>query len=248
MTKTQCNKCMFSDKVSSDLSCKFEIPNKIKNIKNLSVVDDFYEIDNYRCLYGFSKNQYNNSLDNLKDLDIYDLIKNKADIKYYLIVDARTISNTELKNIIDQINSLEIKPRDCSIIINPNSPDEIYDYVKNNLVCRKWTIRVFVETLSFNNCINIILDTNLISSESWCLLFIDASQMNLNLNSVINEMQKTFIIEQRNFFGLKHKDKSLHMLCLNCRVYKTLVSTIDRDIIKAIESTPEIILETYEIK
>jgi len=247
MTKTQCNKCMFGDVVSSDIPCEFNIPSKIKNIKNLTVTDNFYEIENYRCLYGFSKNQYNQHIENFKDIDIYKSIKEKTNIKYYLILDIRQISEDRIYEIIDEINNLEIKPKCLSIIINPKDPDAIYNYIRHNLSCNKWTIHVFIETLPLNDCVNIILDTNLANSESWCLLFLDANNLNKNINDTINYMQDTFIVKQTNFYGIKYDD-SLHMMCLNCMVYKTLVSTVDRNILKAIESTPEIVLETYEIK
>jgi len=247
MTKTQCSKCIFGDVASSDMPCEFNILTKIKDIKNLTVIDDYYEIENYRCLYGFSKNQYDQNIENLKDIDIYKLVKDKANIKYYMILDTRQISKDRIYEIINEINSLEFKPRYLSIIISPNDPDPIYDYVRHNLSCHKWTIHVFVETLSFNNCINIILDTNLVNSESWCLLFLDANNLDKNINDIVNFMQDTFIVKQKSFYGIKN-DNSLHMMCLNCMVYKTLVSTVDRDILKSIESTPEIILETYEIK
>jgi hypothetical protein len=246
MTKTQCNKCIFADTVSSNSPCEFHIPEKIKDIKNVSIIDDFYEIENYRCLYGFSKNQYDQNIDNLKDVDIRNLAKDKASLKYYLILDARQISKDQLYRIIDDIDKLDTKPTHLSIIISPNDPDPAYEYVRHNLSCRKWTIHVFIETLSLNDCINTILDTNLIASQSWCLLFIDANSLDKKIQDVISFLQDNFIIKQKNFYGVKYTD-SLHMMCLNCMVYKTLVSTIDRDIIKSLESTTEITLETYEI-
>jgi hypothetical protein len=239
---------MFANTTKSDSSCEFGIPDKIKNIKQLSIIDDFYEIENYRCLYGFSKSQYDQNADNLKDIDLHKFIEDKASVKYYLIIDARQISKNKFISIIEEINSLNIKPKHLSLLISPSDPDEKYDYIRNNLSCNKWTIHVFIDSLSFNDCINTILDTSLTKSESWCLLFLDASQLDKKINSLISSIQDTFIIKQKSFFGIKKLDNSLHMLCLNCMVYKTLVSTIDRDILKSISSTPEIFLETYEIQ
>lgn len=247
MTKTQCDKCMFSDTVSSDNPCEFNIPNKIKDVKTLSIKDDFYEIENYRCLYGFSTNQYNQNIENFKQIDIHDFIKEKASIKYYAIIDTRRLSEQEFLDLIKSINNLPIKPRYCSIIVNPNNPDLLYQHIRNNLICHKWTIHVFIEALSFNDCINIILDTNLVSAESWCVLFLESHKLQpMTLNNLINEIQDTFIIKQKSFHGINKDSTSLHMLCLNCSVYKALVSTIDKDILKAINITPEVILEKYE--
>ena len=246
MTKTQCNKCLFANEVSSNRPCEFDIPNQIKHIKQMSIIDDFYEIENYRCLYGFGKKQYNDNLENFKDIDLHQFIIDKTILKYYLILDTRSSSLDHLKKIINEISNLTIKPKKCSLIIDPNNSDEIYTYVKNNLHCDKWTVHAFIETLPLNDCINIVLDTNLSTSGSWCLLFIDAHRLKPHeLSDTADNLQKLFIIQQKNFYGSCENRETLHKLCLNCSVYKALVSTIDRDILKGIAHTPEIILENY---
>lgn len=247
MTKTQCNKCLFANTVSSNKACEFDIPSQIKNIKQISIIDDFYEIENYQCLYGFGKKQYNENLEHLKDIDLHKFITDRVTLKYYLILDTRSSSLDQLQNTINEINNLTIKPKKCSLIINPDHADEIYEYVKNNLSCDKWTVHAFIETLPLNDCINIILDTNLSTSGSWCLLFIDAHHLKPNeLSDTTDNLQKLFIIQQSSFHGCYENRESLHKLCLNCAVYKALVSTINRNILKGIAHTPEIILENYD--
>lgn len=247
MTKTQCNKCLFSGPVSSDHSCEFNIPDKIQNVKKLSIVNDFYEIENYRCLYGFGHDQYNKNLDTFKDIDLKDTIKEKANLKYCIIIDTRSITDDEFRIIINEINNLTIRPDTCSIITHDNNPQTRYEYIKDNLSCKKWKLHVLVKDMSFNDSINTILDTNLSDVDFWCLLFIEAHKHNKNLDNIVNQLQNTFIIKQSNFFGMTDKVLDLHYLCLNRIVYRSLVSTIDRNIIKSIEITPEIVLEIYEV-
>lgn len=247
MTKTQCNKCMFSKPVSSQDPCEFHIPEKIKDTKTLSIVEDFYEIDNYRCLYGFGAEQYKQNMDSLSIIDIKEKIQEKASLKYCVLFDTRYISDEKFYILINEINSLSIKPDTCSIITHDNNPQARYEYIKDNLSCKKWKLHVLVKEMSFNDSINIILDTNLNDVDFWCILFIEAHKHNKNLNNIVNQLQNTFIIKQSNFFGMTDKVLSLHNLCLNRIVYKTLVSTIHRDVIKSIQITPEIVLETYEI-
>lgn len=247
MTKTRCNKCLFSDSASSEQPCKFDIPELLKNIKTISIVNDFYEIENYRCLYGFSSKQYEDHIEDLKDISIEDIILEKAMLKYYLIVDTRSASKDKISKIVDEINQLSIKPKRCSFILNPEAADQIYGYVKDNLRCNKWTTHIFIDGLSMNHCINIILDTNLLSSDAWCVLFLDANQLvDDQVDKIINNLQTIFIIQQKNFYGVYSTKDSLHSLCLNCSVYKALTSTTDRDILKALAVTPEVILEKYD--
>lgn len=247
MTKTQCNKCLFGGSVSSGNSCEFNIPDKIKNVKTLSIVDDFYEIENYRCLYGFGHDQYNKNLDTLKDIDLKNMIQEKAGLKYCIIVDTRYMPDNEFYTIIDEINNLTIKPDTCSIITHDNNPQSRYEYIKDNLSCKKWKLHVLVKDMSFNDSVNTILDTNLNDVDFWCILFIEGHKHNKNLDNIVNQLQNTFIIKQSNFFGMTDTTLDLHNLCLNRIVYRSLVSTIDRNIIKSIQITPEIILETYEV-
>lgn len=247
MTKTQCNKCMFSKPVSSQDPCEFHIPEKIKDTKTLSIVDDYYEIDNYRCLYGFGAEQYKKNIDSLNAVDLKAMIQEKASLKYCLLLDTRYISDEQFYALINEINNLSIKPDTCSIITHDNNPQIRYEHVKNNLFCKKWKLHVLVKDMSFNDSINIILDTGLTDVDFWCILFIEAHKQNKSLNSIVEQLQSTFIIKQSNFFGMKNKTLDLHNLCLNRIVYKSLVSTIGRNIIKSIQITPEIILQEYEV-
>lgn len=246
MTKTNCNKCIFSKPASSENCCEFNIPNLIKNTKTLSIVDDFYQIDNYRCLYGFGIDQYKKNIDELKDIDLKEMVKQKASLKYCLIIDTRYISDDKFYDLINEINSLSIKPDTCSVIVHDNNPQLRYEYIRDNLSCKKWRLHVFVKELTFNNSINSILDTGLNDVDFWCLLFIEAHKHTNNLNNIIYSLQNTFIIKQTNFFGMREKELSLHNLCLNRITYKSLVSLVNRDIIKSLQDTSEIILAEYE--
>lgn len=254
MNKTYCNKCLFSKPVSSGLSCEFDIPKMIQETSGdrLSTIEDFYIIDNYNCLYGFSKSQYESNLDNLKDIDIKNMVMQKADLKYYLVIDAREIKDDSFMGLMDKINHLDIKPTKISILIGPNRSEEIYQLIRENISCPKWTVHVFIASLSFNDCINIVLDTNLPNCDSWCVLFYDGTKLNnndninINLDNIVNYLQKKFIIQQTTYMGFVENLSSLHALCLNCSLYKYLTSFIANDILKALKITTDIKLQYYE--
>jgi hypothetical protein len=247
MSNTSCEKCAFSNPVeSSEKNCIFDIPSKIN--RNIKTINNYNFIENYKCLYGFSKNQIENNED-LKNVDIKDLVIEKAKLKYYFIIDLRNTDSLYIDQVIRDINNLEIKPNYLSLIVGSNDADLVHNCIKNNLSCRKWKMHVFLETTSLNDCINLILDTNIIESNAWCVLFAEAAFLktkDININKIINNLQEIFIIKQDNFFGVKYEDNNLNLLCLNSRVYKSLSSTVSRDILASIGTTKEVILTAYD--
>jgi hypothetical protein len=237
--------------VSSNNSCLFEIPEKLIN-KELDIKDNYYIINNYNCLYGFSKDQYKINEQELKDIDLKSLIFQKSALKYYLLIDARETGDEDLYELLNTINLLNNKPKRLSIIIDPSRSENFYQLLRNNISCEKWTIHVFINSIPFNDCINIILDTNLTTCNAWCVVFYDGSKFNnnenktLNLFNLINYLQDEIIIKQVTNFGFINSIESLHCLCLNCSLYKYLTSVVSNNILRAIKLTTDISLQTYE--
>lgn len=250
MSKTLCSKCVFGAEVTAEKSCEFDIPNRIHNKNMLSVVDNYYAIDNYNCLYGFSKSQYDLNKENLQNIDLRQHAIDHAKLKYYLLVDVRKLSMEDLEVLVNSINNLDIKPQKVSIICNPNEPDKTYQYLRKNINCPRWTAHLFIEDLPLNDCINTVLDTNLTGCNAWCVLFYDASQRSYpkDLNSIVNELHEKIIINQETAMGVINTTDSLHCLCLNCSAYKFITTTISNDILKGLSvSKEDIILSNYEI-
>lgn len=247
---TKCEECIFSRSADSGEACEFGIIEAIEDKSKLSIKNNFYIINNYHCLYGFSKKQKILNQENLDihEIDIKKEIENRATIKYYLVIDARSASIIELKDLIVTINSLSIKPQKVSIIINGENNKEKYDIIRKNISVKKWTSHIFITSTSFNQSINIILDTNLATSESWCLLFYDFSQQNdfaTELPKLILKMHNNIIIQQKNLYGLTLKNNSLHGLCLNTSFYKFITSTMSNDILQGLSMKSDIILGNY---
>lgn len=253
MSNTYCSKCIFSNTASSEQSCEFGIPELLKNIKEISVTDDHYVIGNYQCLYGLSKNQFKINEKDLINTDLKNEIRKKASLKYYLLIDARQISDEKIIDLIQSVNSLTIKPQKLSIIINTNRSDDIYKYIQKYIGCTKWSVHVFIDSLSLNDCINIVLDTNLSSSNAWCVIFYDGKKQinknkNLDLNNIIVYLHNKIIIQQITSMGFIHNQEDLHGVCLNASVYKYLTSTVSNNILEAIKTQTDFVLQTYEEK
>lgn len=258
MAKTKCASCLFAGPANSENSCVFNIPSIVKDSKEVNIIDNYYEISKYRCLYGFDKNQYESNKQDLQNMNLQDLVVERAKIKYYLVVNIKDSSTDIIESIIDNINKLDFKPQYISFISDAEDIKSkiIYDLIRKNLECRKWKLHIFVKELPINNCINVALDTCLIESQSWCVCFVNANELPTDgllefMNDYIYYLQHVFIITQQNNCGVKYGDKkSLHMLCLNCSVYKFLLSEdpMNKDILNLLEITPQIKLLTYEAK
>lgn len=253
MTKTYCNKCIFSDTISSGSPCGFDITNILQQGgRQLSDVDNYYVINDYHCLYGFGKSQYEQYTKEFNDIDLTSMIAEKAALKYYLLIDARDVQDDLIPDLIEKINGLNISPKKISIIIGPDRSEEIYHIIKNNISCSKWTVHVFLYSLSFNDCINIVLDTNLSNSGAWCVLFYDGTKYKnnknsiLDLSSIIDYLHIKIIIEQKTNFGCQLSLDSLHGLCLNASVFKYLTSVISNNILDGLRVKSDIHLLSYD--
>lgn len=252
MSNTYCSKCIFSDVIASNKPCEFDIPKLLKDIKQISDVDNYYVINNYQCLYGFGKNQYQLNEKELINTDIKTEVSKKASLKYYFLIDARYISDEQIIDLIQSINKLTIKPQKLSIMINPNRSNDIYQYIQKHIECPKWSVHVFLESLSLNDCINIVLDTNLTSSNSWCVIFYDGARQtgndnkNLDLKNIITYLHNKIIIQQITNLGFAYDQQDLHGVCLNSGFYKYLTSNVSNNILDAIKTQTDFVLQTYE--
>jgi hypothetical protein len=251
MANTNCEKCIFSAPAteSDPPLCEFDIPNKIN--KTISISNQYYTIENYKCLYGFGKEQFMANKE-LHNVDLKSMVIEKANLRHYMIIDLRSLSDELLVKAIIDINNIVIKPKCLSIIIDPESSDRLYSIIKNNLQCNKWKVHVMLESMSFNDCINLILDTNLQESNTWCVLFIEYEkflqmQLSISISELVDKLQDIFIIRQDNFHGVKYEDSSLNLMCLNARLYKSLVSFIDSNILYSISQAKEVVLTKYDI-
>lgn len=245
MPNTNCEKCIFSNPVdSATKACEFDIPEKIT--KEITISNGFNVIKDYKCLYGFGKEQ---AKELPLETNVKNLILEKAQLKYYPIVDLRNLDKDSIRLAITELNNLEVKPAYISLIVDPNNPDYIYELIKNELICKKWKMHVQVDSISFNDCINLILDTNLAESKSWCVLFINYSKMSgdrITINGIVKQLQEIFIIKQENFYGVTDDKNDLHLLCLNARLYKHLTSVLSNDILQGLSLMKEISLINYE--
>jgi len=250
MANTHCKGCIFV-KENKDLehSCEFDIPYHIKDLKPISTKDGFYYIENYRCKYAFAeKTRIDHNLDK-------EYVKNKiiqqAHISYYLIIDARHLSDVEdFITIANDINSLDIPPKLVSILIDINHTNNtvIFKALHNNInKSIKWKLHAFLNDVSFNEAANVAAETNIQTSNSSMLYFWDLNVSCFSTtNNRINHIFFVRNIQQNNIFGFK--TAVFDGLCLPISLYKSIITLIHRDILTALSTITDFSLSTYDQK
>lgn len=239
---TSCQNCYFSDKASSSQACQFDIVNQIKDEKNISIKNDYYYIENYSCRYGFSRTQYETNKKDLEDIDLKQYILEKQLVSYYLIIDHR--ENISIKNICENINKLQIKPKFISIFcyeanIGPYL-DDLNKYLDNKL---KWKTHNFLtKTTSTSLAIKTALDTATNLSDINYIWINKSDQIqNLIESNAIEKINYIVNIQQPvcNFVKSKFSD-NLYTVFLNTQTYQYITKNINQmleDGIKQIDTT-----------
>lgn len=248
MPNTYCKGCIFAkNDTALENSCEFDILYHVKDIKNISYKDNFYYIENYKCKYAFSeKILSDHNLD--KNLIKENLIA-QSHIPYYLIIDARGLSEIQdFEKIAQQINEMDIRPKLVSFIIDINNTNNkiIFQALHTNIIKEiKWKLHAFLNEVSFNEAANIAAETNIQTSQSSLIYFWDASVSDSNItNNRINHIFFVRNIQQNNIFGFR--SSSFDGLCLPISLYKSIITLLNRDILKALSSITEFSLDNYE--
>jgi len=259
MAITYCKGCVFASPIetlsydySDNSHCKFDIPKYIKDIKTISVKEKFYYIENYMCRYAFSDSVLQKNPD-LDRNEIENLIIEKAKLKYYLVTNiVGTTCSSSLIDMIISINSLDIKPNMVSILIDTSlDKNNIFHTIQQNLdKSIKWKIHFFVDSISLNERFNVAAETTIQNISCSNIFFYDLATKttSISLNDMINHVHYTRNVEQRVTYGFMEKENNLSGICLPISLYKSLITNIDRDILKGINTVEEIKLDRYEIE
>lgn len=252
MANTHCKDCMFSQTADKTDPCDFSIIDLIKGQKELSIVDSYFYIKDYKCSYGFSENIYNANPELQKITDIKSFILDKAKISYYMVIDCRLLSIDDLVSKIITIKNLEIKPKFISLIVsNEQNLKRILDHIQESLIGSNidWKVHSFLNSASFNDCINILAETTITNfTNIQFILFDDGSEYHQNINDMINYLHYSFKIIQSKNYCIAFNNDNLHMMCMYISLYKSIMSTIGKNIIEAINSIPNLNIGSYDIK
>lgn len=247
MANTACKGCLFSKpNLPIEESCEFDIPYHVKDVKNVSLVNGHVYIDNYKCKYAFSEKILKDN--DLNKEEVKNALIRNSYIAYYLIVDARCVTNDEqFEKLGRDINTLDIKPKTLSIIVDIKNTDNknIYKTLYNTIDKEiKWKLHAFLANISFNKAANVVAETNIQTSNSSLIYFWDASVSDIiKINNRIEQVFFVRNVQQNNTFGFRSSE--FDGLCMSISLYKSIITQVDRDILNALR-IEKIDLTTYE--
>lgn len=236
IVNSSCEKCLFSDKISSEEPCKFNVIDHIANSKSLKVINDYYYIENYQCQYCLSKDFYLKNEEQFYNVDIIEYIKQKASLKYYLIIDCE--KDIEVQQLINKVLNLSIPPKFVSFVVRNEDPKNVSDLV-NKLTKTEtsfiWKVHaITVLDMSFDEALKITLDTNIKACKSSYIWIRSYDQM-MSDNKEIDMINYLVNIKQDNVSVLcSSESDTIHSCFLNTKDYEDLVTNVSTCLFKAI--------------
>lgn len=217
---TDCSKCIFSE-TGDDTRCSFNIPNMIKEHYDISIVNNYNYIDNYKCSYAFSKETYDKHIDNLPQ-DMMQLMREQNEVAYYLIINCEKCNTEEIEKIfIDHINNLLPIPKRVSIICHVNKDDlkSIIEEYKNNKI--SWKVHnTTMKDLDDTEKLYDILNVNT-KKDNEQILYIDYKSIS-DLQDDMNYINYLIHVRKPSIAGIRKSDDDLDGLCLSTSNLKNI--------------------------
>lgn len=236
MLHTSCSRCYFSNIVDSEQPCAFHIPEAIKDIKKIDIIENFYYIHEYTCKYGVSKEAVNNKIKE-HNIDILEYAKHQAALKYTLYV---KVNDINFITICDKINHISIQPQFVHLVF-----DADYDFQNIAQTAEqqfanssfKWKLHKFIEKQPEHKQLHISLSTNqLLSKYIWILK--DSMLDNCINHDSINQINYTMNIEQPKLAIMQNKsaDNYFFGLFMTLDNLEGIWSNVSDDLDSAIKS------------
>lgn len=250
MKKTSCKKCLFSKPASDSNPCEHGVIQHLLDTQNktLNIVEDYYQIEDYECKMGFSRE----TMDLNKDLITIEDIKQSVirnSVKIYLILD---ISTTTPENIathckhIDDNHDLVRFVSFCMFSDDSQVNKEKIDIIRSSLKSDiPWKVHVLIENVPYEKALHPIISSNKNSNGSQFLLIYDIEKTS-ELKRDLNEINTICTIEQRDFHVMQKTgcDNCLNGLLISFNNYFTAKRVSD-NILDTIKDSKEIIIYRY---
>ena len=242
MLNTKCERCLFANPISDTLSpqCSQNIIDQIKLYKTITQENDFNIIQEYACRYGFAKEIHEQNKEHLKDVNLLDQINKNAQIKYYLLLDID--KECEIDNIIEKLNSLDIKPQFVSAMFREPNIRRFTAIDKDSFVSKisiPWKCHNFIESISLQESIDHILSTNMQSSNSSHLLVYSSLDID-RLPADVLAINNNLILYQKPHIAMVKNLNILYGLFMSFENYK-VAKSLGEDIIQILKKESEIL-------
>jgi hypothetical protein len=225
---TLCHKCFFAQTYDSGKACFFNIPDIVKDTHKVEVHDNYYKIKNYICKYGIDKKIYDENIEKFYDLDIVEYVKAKNIVSYSLSL---ICHDSSASNVLENINSLSIKPNFIFVICNNSSISKnLSNKLSQNSPYIKFKVHDFLDKeMMPERCLHVALETNknnmgnmmwIIDNKDFDVFITNDSIQNINYminveqkpahyykHSTINSQFSGIFINSNNYWALSKNTK-----------------------------------------
>lgn len=235
---TPCKECVFAkyqDNTQIDCALNYISKYKTKDIEVLEAYDDhkeFYIINGKKCI-GYRENKWFDKFD-LKDSSIEDKIKKFHELNaldYLLVLDLKNISLEELKNLLEQISTLSIKPQKLIIVRYADNTKFPYDTLKNlldkHIKGYKWKIQTILDQLlAYNNIIKNIVSLN--SNR----FIVSITQANEDIEHIIKHTNRVVHHDLDQFNIISNQSKSCIIFSRSSYAFETFngINLLDNEL------------------
>ena len=250
MSNTSCKQCAFASTVSSETPCDFHIIEKIQEYKKIETRDDYNYIYDYQCRFGFSKEMAQDPriLQEIPDLKAH--LKQKSEISYSLWVDISD-PNTQIPELCEEINLLDIKPRHVSFISSlsndPSTPAKtIEQHLQQGLLFK---VHNFIEEIPLEKSLKAALTGNMRPNNSALLMVYrpnNKSKVAGSLNDRVNFVNKVSQIQQRMIHIFCMDMDELDGLCLSFQLYQAPLDVKYTSFLEAIQNRSGVSILKYD--
>lgn len=229
---TLCEQCYFVNPIDSTYSCKFGIPEAIKDKKEITIVNNYNKIHNYVCRYGISKNTAETKLKDF-DIDIENYTKNRIIPKYLLYIEVS--ESDDFDSLCDYVNELAIEPKALSMVFPFN-----YDTGSVQKICEtkfgkrfNWKLHMpIINQSKYETAYNLLSTDTRLGNVVDYILFTNLKNIKNNVaNSSMNTLNYIINIEQPDFgvFVKSGSEEYFDGMMITVNNYKNL-SIINRNI------------------
>lgn len=221
MKNTHCENCIFSDTTNSSKPCKFDIIDKIKNLKEINIENNHFKIINYLCRFGFSKKAYEANKDTIKDIDLETELISRLRLRYYLFIDARGTEDHDL--IIERLLGAKYSPQYISVLVDDHIKAKKYIAALDQDPNRKYGYKIHcvIEQGDISKILPLLLETNLRKNNTQYLWVADKNTIS-NIDKSIESIQEILQIYQPDCDLITHTisdEKTIYGLFLPFEYY-----------------------------
>ena len=242
---TYCKSCLFNDYPDHEAGCLLNIPSLISQDK-VSKKDGITYISNYTCLYGVEKSNFEGQTYNIEEVAKFSL--NRVKIAYYLfidLIDNNNINIEYIKNLIEEINLLDIKPKFISFLLLAHEDNyEFSKYISQNIDKNiQWKLHNYtVADDDPYQKIYVNLSTNTNANNTRCILFYKPQVSNNNhklINSRVNYIQTSQMLEQKFAHVIVQSMDNIDGLFLSFDLYKKITTNYGKELMNIIDKFKE---------